>query len=217
MSSSSEIARKLLQIKAIKLSPQTPFTWASGMKSPIYCDNRITLSYPEIRSSIKETFAALCSKYPEATCIAGVATAGIAHGALLAEELGLPYVYVRSKPKAHGRQNLIEGELPENARVIVVEDLISTGGSSIKAVEALRKSGAEVITVVAIFTYNFPKAKENFTAASCPYETLSDYDTLLVEAENINYITKEQKELLKNWKENPKKWAIENEFNNLQS
>ncbi|NNF36423.1 MAG: orotate phosphoribosyltransferase [Saprospiraceae bacterium] len=206
MLSAAQLAQKLLQIKAIKLRPQTPFTWASGIKSPIYCDNRITLSHPIIRNEIKAAFADKAGNYAQANCIAGVATAGVAHGALLADALDLPYVYVRSKAKAHGRQNLIEGELPENAKVIVVEDLISTGGSSIQAVKALREAGAEVLVVFAIFTYGFQKAEDNFKEVDCPFISLSNYEALLAEAESSSYISESEKLTLEEWNAAPETW-----------
>jgi orotate phosphoribosyltransferase len=206
MLSAAQLAQKLLQIKAIKLRPQTPFTWASGIKSPIYCDNRITLSHPAIRNEIKAAFADKAGNYSQANCIAGVATAGVAHGALLADALDLPYVYVRSKAKEHGRQNLIEGELPEHAKVIVVEDLISTGGSSIQAVHALREAGAEVLVVFAIFSYGFQKAIDNFDSAHCPFISLSNYEALLVEAESSSYISESEKSTLEEWNASPETW-----------
>ena len=206
MLSEAQLAQKLLQIKAIKLRPQTPFTWASGIRSPIYCDNRITLSYPDLRNDIKASFAEKASNYSNANCIAGVATAGVAHGALLADAMGLPYVYVRSKAKAHGRQNLIEGELPENSKVIVVEDLISTGGSSIQAVKALREAGAEVLVVFAIFSYGFQKATDNFNESACEFLSLSNYKALLAEAEATNYISAKEKEILEEWNSSPETW-----------
>ena len=206
MVSEAFIAQKLLQINAIKLRPQTPFTWASGIKSPIYCDNRITLSYPEVRKSIIEAFVAKAHHYPGVECIAGVATAGIAHGALLAHVLDLPYIYVRSKAKGHGRQNLIEGELKEGAKVLVIEDLISTGGSSIQAVKALKVAGAEVLAVLAIFSYGFEVAKNNFASIDCKFETLSNYQTLLREAEKIEYISVEEKHTLEEWNAAPETW-----------
>lgn len=206
MLSAAQLAQKLLQIKAIKLRPQTPFTWASGIKSPIYCDNRITLSHPVIRNEIKAAFAKKAEEYPQSNCIAGVATAGVAHGALLADALDLPYVYVRSKAKAHGRQNLIEGELPQNAKIIVVEDLISTGGSSIQAVNALRAAGADVLVVFAIFSYGFQKAIENFKDVNCPFISLSDYKTLLAEAESSSYISEKEKSTLEEWNASPETW-----------
>jgi orotate phosphoribosyltransferase len=206
MLSAAQLAQKLLQIKAIKLRPQTPFTWASGIKSPIYCDNRITLSHPAIRNEIKVAFADKAGNYSQANCIAGVATAGVAHGALLADALDLPYVYVRSKAKAHGRQNLIEGELPEGAKVIVVEDLISTGGSSIQAVNALRAAGAEVLVVFAIFSYGFQKAADNFKDVNCPFISLSNYEALLSEAESSSYISEIEKSTLEEWNAAPETW-----------
>ena len=206
MLSEAQLAQKLLQINAIKLKPQTPFTWASGIKSPIYCDNRITLSHPALRSEIKNSFAEKAALFDDVNCIAGVATAGVAHGALMADAMELPYVYVRSKAKAHGRQNLIEGELSENARIIVVEDLISTGGSSIQAVNALREAGAEVLVVFAIFTYGFKVATDNFNQIDCPYLALSNYDTLLTEALKVNYISQEEKNILEEWNAAPDSW-----------
>jgi orotate phosphoribosyltransferase len=206
MASDAIIAQKLLQINAIKLRPQTPFTWASGIKSPIYCDNRITLSYPEVRKIVKAAFVERAGNYPSANVIAGVATAGVAHGALLADALDLPYVYVRSKAKEHGRQNLIEGELPADAKVIVIEDLISTGGSSIQAVNALREAGAEVVIVLAIFSYGFEKARQNFQKIACPFETLSNYKVLLKEAETANFISEKEKNILEEWNASPESW-----------
>lgn len=206
MSLAGNIAENLLQIKAIKLSPQSPFTWASGIQSPIYCDNRISLSYPGVRSLVKEGFIEKSKSFGDFDVVAGVATAGIPHGALLADALGLPFIYVRSKPKSHGRQNLIEGELPANAKVLVVEDLISTGGSCIQAVDALRAEGAEVIGVIAIFTYGLSKADENFSKANCKFATLSDYDTLLDKATEIGYLEKDALETLKKWRNDPEHW-----------
>lgn len=206
MSLAGNIAENLLQIKAIKLSPQSPFTWASGIQSPIYCDNRISLSYPGVRSLVKEGFIEKSKSFGDFDVVAGVATAGIPHGALLADALGLPFIYVRSKPKTHGRQNLIEGELPANAKVLVVEDLISTGGSCIQAVDALRAEGAEVIGVIAIFTYGLSKADENFSKANCKFATLSDYDTLLDKATEIGYLEKDALETLKKWRNDPEHW-----------
>lgn len=201
-----EIAENLLQIKAIKLSPQKPFTWASGIKSPIYCDNRVTLSHPAVRNKLKKAFTEMALTFDGVNTIAGVATAGIPHGTLLADSLNLPYVYVRSSPKAHGRKNLIEGELPNNARVLLVEDLISTGGSSLKAAEALQKNGATVVAVLAIFTYNLEVAEINFKRAAIPYYALSDYPTLLEIAKSKNYISVKEKETLDRWNENPSEW-----------
>lgn len=205
------IARKLLQIKAIKLSPQNPFTWASGIKSPIYCDNRVTLSYPTIRKEIKEGLAHLASTIGEFDHISGVATAGIAHGALLADHLEMPFSYVRSSAKKHGRQNKIEGHIEPGSKILVIEDLLSTGGSSIDAVEDLREAGYTVTGVLAIFTYEFDVAVENFKNANCKFATLSNYSALLPEAANAEYITKEEENILKEWSKDPKCW-YENNF-----
>ena len=176
------VAQHLLQIKAIKLSPQNPFIWASGRRSPIYCDNRVSLSHPEVRSYLIEQLQAQSSHFEPFGGVAGVATAGIPHGALLADRLNLPFLYIRSKAKAHGRQNQIEGELHPGARYLVVEDLISTGGSSLLAVEALREAGGEAAGVLALFTYGFAESVKAFEAANCPLHTLSHYDALLKEA-----------------------------------
>jgi len=203
----SNIAKNLLQIKAIELSPQKPFTWASGMLSPIYCDNRITLSYPAVRQSIIDGMVERSKDFDDFDLIAGVATAGIPHGALLAHALAKPFCYVRSKAKAHGRQNLIEGLVNGGEKVLVVEDLISTGGSSIFAVDALRAEGCLVQGVLAIFTYGFAKATTTFEAANCKFKTLTDYDTLLTEAINSNYIEPQQLDLLKEWRQHPQEWS----------
>ncbi|MBC7885332.1 MAG: orotate phosphoribosyltransferase [Saprospiraceae bacterium] len=200
------IAQKLLQINAIKLSPQNPFTWASGMRSPIYCDNRITLSYPEVRSIIKNAFATISVSFGETDIIAGVATAGISHGVLLADVLNLPFCYVRAAPKSHGRQNQIEGEIRPNSRILVVEDLISTGGSSIEVVNILRAEGHRVLGVMAIFDYGFEKAKENFRNSSCKYLSLSNYNYLINEALSTNYINQTEETILKNWNSDPQNW-----------
>lgn len=197
----SEVAKRLLQIKAIKLSPQKPFTWASGIQSPIYCDNRITLSHPEVRSLIKNCLTEVSSEFQPFDAVAGVATAGIAHGLMLAESLNLPFAYVRAKAKGHGRQNLIEGELNAGSRVLVVEDLISTGGSCLAAVEALRNNGIQVAGVLAIFSYNFEKAAKAFKAAECTYRTLSNYDVLLREALASKYINLIDVDNLATWKD----------------
>lgn len=202
-----KVARCLLQINAIKLSPQKPFTWASGLKSPIYCDNRLTLSFPAVRKFIIDCFRIKALQFPEADYIAGVATAGIPHATLLAERLALPLVYVRSKPKAHGRQNLIEGRLEEGAKVLVIEDLISTGGSSLAAVEAIRAAGAEVIATMAIFTYEFEQAEAAFQQAGCPLNTLSRYSALIEEARKENYIDAKALKSLKAWREDPRAWS----------
>jgi len=200
------IAQKLLQIKAIKLSPQNPFTWASGIKSPIYCDNRVTLSYPDIRSEIKKGFAELAEQFGDFDAVSGVATAGIAHGALLAEHLGLPFSYVRSSAKAHGRQNQIEGEIAQGAKILVVEDLISTGGSSIDAVKVLQDAGYEVVAVVAIFTYQFQKAKDNFASINCKFGTISNYSAMLKEAKELDYISEKEESILQKWSSDPSGW-----------
>ncbi len=205
----AKVARSLLQINAIKLSPQKPFTWASGLRSPIYCDNRLILSYPAVRKFIIDCFRIKALQFPEVDYIAGVATAGIPHGALLAERLALPMVYVRSKPKAHGRQNLIEGRLEEGAKVLVIEDLISTGGSSLKAVDAIREASADVQAVMAIFSYQFEQARSAFEDARCQLDTLSNYSTLIELAEKENYIDKKALKSLKAWREDPHAWSTE--------
>lgn len=197
----AKVAEYLLQIKAIKLSPENLFTWASGIQSPIYCDNRKSLSHPELRSYIKQSFAALVKeKFPQADAVSGVATAGIAHGALLADELNLPFSYVRSSPKGHGLQNLIEGQIKPGSKVVVVEDLISTGGSSLKAVNDLRANGIEVIGLVAIFSYGFNKAVTAFSEADCPYYTLSNFDALMNLAQEKSLFTQQQIDFMNNWK-----------------
>ena len=201
-----EIALRLLQINAIKLSPQNPFTWASGIKSPIYCDNRLVLSYPDMRNLIIESFAKTAETYMPVDGISGVATAGIAHGALLANHLGLPMSYVRSKPKGHGRQNMIEGLVSRGQRLLVIEDLISTGGSSLVAVDALREEGCDVKAVLAIFQYNFPQAEQRFEEANCKFETLTDYKALLAAARAKNMFSSEDLDLLEQWYTNPQGW-----------
>jgi len=203
----SQVAAKLLKIKAIKLSPGDPFTWASGLSSPIYCDNRVTLSDPEIRDFIKQSLKGKVWAFGETDVIAGVATAGIPHGVLLADLLGKPFVYVRSQSKSHGRQNLIEGELAPNSRVLVVEDLISTGKSSIAACKALEEAGASVIGVLAIFTYGLDKANRAFDEAKIPLETLTNYRNLLIAAKESNYITEKEGTLLEDWNKDPVAWS----------
>ncbi len=200
MNIASEIAKRLLQIKAIKLSPQKPFTWASGILSPIYCDNRLVLSNVETREFVKDCLLEKSKDFPSFDAIAGVATAGIAHGMMLADALKLPFAYVRSKAKEHGRQNMIEGELPTGAKVLVIEDLISTGGSSLQAVEAVRANGHEVVGVLAIFSYNFAKANRAFENAGCKLETLSNYDVLVREALAIKYINLNDVDMLTTWR-----------------
>ena len=199
-----QVASYLLEIKAVKLEPNHPFTWASGWKSPIYCDNRKTLSYPEVRTYIRDQFVHLIrEKYPQVELIAGVATGAIAQGALVAQELGLPFVYVRSSAKNHGLENLIEGEYHAGEKVVVVEDLISTGGSSLQAVEALRGAGCEVLGMAAIFTYGFQKAVDNFQKANCVVDTLSDYNALIDLAQRIGYVKADEVAKLKEWRLSP--------------
>lgn len=198
------IALHLLKIKAIKLEPAHPFTWASGWKSPIYCDNRKTLSYPEVRAYIRDCFAdVIREKYPQAEVIAGVATGAIAQGVLVAQELGLPFIYIRSSAKSHGLENQIEGEYKAGQKVVVIEDLVSTGGSSLQAVEALRHAGCEVLGMVAIFTYGFQKAADNFQAAGCELTTLSDYNAMIDLALKTGYVKESDVEKLKEWRKNP--------------
>ena len=198
------VALHLLKIKAIKLEPAHPFTWASGWKSPIYCDNRKTLSYPEVRSYIRDQFAAVVrEKYPQAEVIAGVATGAIAQGVLVAQELNLPFIYIRSSAKSHGLENLIEGEYKAGQKVVVIEDLISTGGSSLQAVEALRKAGCEVLGMAAIFTYGFQKAADNFKAAGCELTTLSNYNAMIDLAVKTGYAQEADVEKLKEWRKSP--------------
>lgn len=206
--SALKVAEFLLKIKAVELSPSAPFTWASGMKSPIYCDNRKTLSFPEIRDFLRDRFAAIVTeKYGTPDVIAGVATGGIALGALVAQALNLPFIYVRSEAKKHGLGNQVEGVLEKGQKVVVIEDLVSTGKSSLNALAALREAGAEVLGMVAIFTYNFAKAADNFEQSSCKLSTLTDYDTLLKQALQSNYINDEQVSSLRDWKGNPEKWS----------
>ena len=202
-----QFAEKLLSIKAIKLQPNDPFTWASGWHSPIYTDNRKTLAYPEIRSFVKQELVHLVHEhFADATAVAGVATGAIAQGALVADELGLPFCYVRSKAKDHGMGNLIEGTLPECAKVVVVEDLISTGGSSLKAVEALREAGFKVVGMVASYTYGFQIAEEAFNAADLKLVTICDYEATTEIAAESGYISKEDIEVLKQWRKSPSTW-----------
>jgi orotate phosphoribosyltransferase len=208
-----DIAKKtagfLLQIKAIKLQPSNPFTWASGWKSPIYCDNRKTLSFPEVRSFIASSFATMVSElYPGAELIAGVATGAIAHGALAADRMGLPFVYVRSGAKEHGLGNQIEGHYLPGQKVVVIEDLISTGGSSLSAVKALREAGCNVLGMVAIFTYEFKKAADGFAAENCSLDTLSNYTALIDTAVKTGYIGNEEVETLRKWRVDPANWGL---------
>lgn len=202
------VAKQLLDIKAVKLNPENPFTWASGWKSPIYCDNRKVLSYPAARKVVYEAFVEVIKKnFKDVDVIAGVATGAIAYGMMVAEVLGLPYVYVRPKPKDHGTGAQVEGDLPANARVVVVEDLISTGGSSLAAVDALQKAGANVLGMVAIFTYNFIKSRRAFENANIELHTLSHYEALLETAVEENYIKPEYLDILKEWRINPEIWG----------
>ena len=203
-----EVAKKLLQINTIKFQPSNPFTWASGWKAPIYCDNRKILSYPETRSFIRDQFVKIIrDKYPDVEVIAGVATGAIAHGALVAEKLGLPFIYIRSKPKGHGLENMIEGDMKPGQKVVVVEDLISTGTSSLKAAEAILNFGGNVLGMAAIFTYNFPVAKENFKKAGIELTTLSRYQVLIDLALENGQIKKEEVAHLIKWREDPSNWG----------
>lgn len=203
-----EVTKRLLEINTIKIQPDNPFTWASGWKSPIYCDNRKTLSYPETRTFIRDAFVSLIKeKYPDAEVIAGVATGAIAIGALVAEELGLPFIYVRSKPKGHGLENLIEGDLKPFKKVVIVEDLVSTGISSLKAAEAVNNFGGDVVGMVSIFTYNFPLAKENFQKAGIELTSLSRYQVLIDLSLEQGEITQDQVDSLMEWREDPANWG----------
>lgn len=207
ISISQEVANHLLNIKAIQLRPDEPFKWASGWNSPIYCDNRISLSFPEVRTYIKNCLSAAVKAYfPQVDCIAGVATAGIAQGALVADYLDLPFCYVRPEPKKHGMGNQIEGKVNKGQKVVLIEDLISTGGSSLKAAEALINEGIEVLGMVAIFSYGFEIADENFKKANIPFYTLSNYDSLIEEAVKLNYVTETQLVTLQDWRINPSEW-----------
>ena len=202
-----EVAEFLLRIKAIQLRPDDPFTWASGRLSPIYCDNRKLLSHPAVRTFVRQLTSELIdTRFGKPDGIAGVATGGIALGALVAQEMGLPFVYVRSAAKGHGRKNLIEGFYEKGQQAVVIEDLISTGGSSLKAVESLRESGIEVKGLAAIFTYGFAESQERFNNANCAYSTLTDYTTLLEKALDSNYIKKDNIHLLREWSRDPSKW-----------
>ncbi|SEL86721.1 orotate phosphoribosyltransferase [Parapedobacter koreensis] len=203
-----KVAESLLQIKAIKLQPKKPFTWASGWKSPIYCDNRVALSHPPIRTYIRQKLAELIQEeFGSVEMISGVATAGIPQGVLVAQDLGLPFTYVRSDSKDHGRQNLIEGEVVGGQRVVVIEDLISTGKSSLKAVQALREAECNVVGLVSIFTYGFDEAEKNFANARCRTVSLCNYDTLIEVAAKHNYILNNDIEILAQWRKNPGEWS----------
>ena len=202
-----QVAKTLLQINAIILEAENPFTWASGWKSPIYCDNRKILSFPESRTFIRQSLANVIQKqYGSSNLIAGVATGAIAHGALVAEEMGLPFIYVRSAKKGHGKQNMIEGTYTSGQSVIVIEDLISSGKSSLEAVETLREEGLNVKGLISIFTYGFNAATENFKKADCEFISLCNYSTLLQEAVKQEYINESDLEILEKWRENPSKW-----------
>ncbi|MDT2827390.1 orotate phosphoribosyltransferase [Enterococcus viikkiensis] len=202
-----QIANDLLSIEAVSLSPDEPFTWASGLKSPIYCDNRVTMSYPEVRRAIANGLAEkIKQEFPNAEVIAGTATAGIPHAAWVAELLDLPMVYIRSKPKDHGQGNQIEGRIKKGQKMVVIEDLISTGGSVLEAAQAAKKEGADVLGVAAIFTYELAKGKKNFETANMPLVTLTNYSTLIESALKENYINQEQLERLKKWRQDPENW-----------
>lgn len=205
-----KIAEVLLKVKAVKLQPNQPFTWASGWKSPIYCDNRVTLSYPKERTHIRQAFVeAILNRFGKPDIIAGVATGGIPQGALVAQELGLPFIYIRSAAKGHGLGNMIEGHYEKGQRVVLIEDLISTGGSSLKAVQALRAADLDVKGLAAIFSYGFKEAAENFKSSDCPYITLTDYAILIEQALNSNFIAEADLNLLQSWRENPSVWKQE--------
>jgi orotate phosphoribosyltransferase len=204
------LCEKLLQIKAIKLNPQNPFTWASGIKSPIYCDNRVTLSYPEARVLVKEGLHDVSLQLGTYDSIAGVATAGIAHGALLADYLDIPFIYVRAEAKSHGRQNKVEGDISQCKKILVVEDLISTGGSTLQVVDILQEMGVEVVGAVAIFDYGFEKAKENFALKNIPYKTISNYENLIAVAKSTAYISAEEAEILSEWSADAAGWYAKN-------
>ena len=205
---STSIAKLLLDIEAVKLSPESPFTWASGWKSPIYCDNRLSLSFPEARKKITNNLCdVIKEKYPEVEVIAGVATAGIPQGALIADQLNLPFVYVRSKAKSHGMTNLIEGKVEQGQNCVVIEDLISTGGSSLKAASDLRVAGVDVIGMAAIFTYGFDVSLKNFKEANVPLVCLTDYPTMIKAAIDAKYVAQDQLENLNKWRDSPSTWG----------
>ncbi len=205
------IAQMLLQIKAIKLSPGNPFTWASGLRSPIYCDNRVILSHTEVRNAVIQAYVEKTLNYQKFDFIAGVATAGIAFGALVSHELNLPFVYVRSKAKEHGRQNLIEGDLKPDSQVLVIEDLISTGKSSLQAVEAIREAGSHVVGVLSVFSYDFEQAYTHFRQAQCPFQAITSYPVLIKEAVKEKYILEKDQLILTEWNKDPAHW-YENNF-----
>lgn len=209
MDTAKMIASELLQINAIKLSPTNPFTWASGWKSPVYCDNRRTLSFPKVRRLIRDGFVELIrTDYPDAEIIAGVATGAIAHGVLVADSMNLPFIYIRSSMKGHGLENLIEGDYSVGKQVVIIEDLISTGGSSLKAFTELKAAGLDVLGMAAIFSYGFPVADENFRRAGCPLKTLSNYESLLSRAVQTGYVAEHDLELLNEWRQSPDRWGV---------
>jgi len=208
MTDAKAVAEKLLQVNAVKLNPENPFTWASGWKSPIYCDNRKVLSFPYIRDFIKsEMCNVIFEKFPDAELLAGVATAGIAWGAMAADQLKLPYIYVRPKPKEHGLGNQIEGYYEKGKKVVVIEDLVSTGKSSLQVVEVLKQEGIEVIGMVSIFTYGFAVATDAFSTASLPYQSLTDYATLIESAIQKGMVKPEQESVLLKWRDDPANWT----------
>lgn len=207
MSTAANIARRLLEAGAVKLQPHKPFTWASGLRSPIYCDNRLLLSFPAIRTEVIDGLVELAAGFDKIDGIAGVATAGIPHGALLADRLSLPFIYIRSKAKEHGRQNQIEGRIEPGSRYLVVEDLISTGGSSLKAIDALRSAGGNIAGAVAIFSYEFPAAVRAFSQADVPLKTISGYTTLLKQAVDTDTISGADAKALRTWREDPRAWS----------
>ena len=204
---SSKIAEYLLKIKAVRLSIQEPFTWSSGLQSPIYCDNRLILSYPEIRTAVKKAFVQMIQeKYPAVQAIAGVATAGISHGALVADEMGLPFIYVRGEAKGHGLQNRIEGQIQTDLNYVVIEDLVSTGASSVDAIQAIQESGTKVLGTVSIFSYGFQQAVEMFAETQTTYSSLTNLETLLQKAVEINYLAPQELSTVLEWQKSPASW-----------
>ncbi|MCB0838099.1 MAG: orotate phosphoribosyltransferase [Bacteroidetes bacterium] len=207
MVDNSHIAAALLQIQAVKIQPKAPFTWSSGWKSPIYCDNRLTLSYPDIRTMIRDEFVSLIRReFPEVTGIAGVATGAIANGVLVAEAMGLPFIYIRSAAKGHGMGNLIEGKVDPKGKYVIIEDLISTGGSSVKAVKAVQETGATVLVTLSIFSYGFPQATKAYAETGTKYIPLTNLQELLQKAEENNYLQPQEKETIYAWQQDPANW-----------
>lgn len=204
-----ELATKLLQINAIQLNPQNPFTWASGLKSPIYCDNRISLSYPTVRNFIKQQLAHKAKQFSHFQGIVGVATAGIPHGVLLADALQMPFAYIRSEPKVHGKRNQLEGRLPQKANVLVIEDLVSTGGSVLKACKSLVENDYSIEGVLSLFTYGLPQSQKAFKESNIKYDSLSDFNTLLSVAEHTGQLSNKDIQLLVKWQEDPVKWSAD--------